>query len=309
MRSPSTIIAATRPQFFPAIAIPITCGTVVAWWEEGQFDTSRYLLSLLAGLALHGGMNMINDYFDHLRGTDDINTSPLTPYAGGSRVIQEGAMTAMEVYRFGRWLLLTGSIIGLYLALDGRPWIMAIGLFGLLSGFFYSAPPLFLSGRGLGELTVALNFGPLSTAGAYYIQSGGITMDVLMVSIPMSLLVVAILFISEFPDYHADKRTGKFTLVVRLGRERARAGLYLLILLALAAIPMGIITGAMPPVAITTALPILYGLKGARGLWRHCNDGPELLPYIRATIHTYTASGVVLILSFLISGTKGVEGW
>lgn len=305
MKDLKVIIAATRPQFFPAILTPITLGTAIAWCEGKGINIPYYLLSLLAGVACHGGMNLINDYFDHRRGTDDINLQPLTPYAGGSRVIQRGLMSPEEVYRTGKGLIFIACLIGLYLASNNRLWLIPVGLFGLLTGFFYSAPPLFLSGRGLGEVVVALNFGTLSVVGAYYIQSGNLGSEAVIPSIPISLLVAAILFINEFPDYWADRRTGKATLVVGLGRRRARIGLYLLISLTILSILFSVIMGSMPPLALLTVLPALYGFRAARGLWRHFEDEKGLLPYIRVTIHTYTATGVSFILLYIVTGLKG----
>ncbi len=302
MKDLKTFITASRPQFFPAIAIPIFLGVAVAYGEGRRIGVLYLLLTLLAGIAYHGGMNLINDYFDHLRGTDDMDPDPLTPYAGGSRVIQKGLVPPERVFRWGMSLLTTGTIIGLFIALNGRLWLIPIGLFGLFTGFFYSAPPLFLSGKGLGEVLVALDFGILPVIGSYYIQTGAFSMDALFASLPLSILVASILFVNQFPDCEVDRKTGKMNLVARFGRERMRYGLFALLALTLFLILGGIKEGGIPFLGLLCLMPSIYGFRAAYGLYREYDRKRELLTHMRAVIRVYTVTGILLIGVYLLEG-------
>ena len=108
-------------------------------------------------------------------GPTALNLSPLTPFAGGSRFIQNGLLTQRETLWLGAALLAAGTAAGLYLAWAATPLILVIGGLGLLSGYFYSAPPLFLAGRGLGEAIVGIDFGLLTVVGACMAQTKGFT--------------------------------------------------------------------------------------------------------------------------------------
>jgi 1,4-dihydroxy-2-naphthoate octaprenyltransferase len=119
--------------------------------------------------------------------------------------------------------LLISTSIGLILTIQKGPGVLLFGAVGAFSAFFYTAPPLRLAARrGLGELLVALNFGPLAVAGTVYALTGRVSWNDFLVGIPVGLLTAAILWINQFPDIEADRETGKYNLVVMLGRERAR---------------------------------------------------------------------------------------
>jgi len=244
---------------------------------------------------------VLNDYFDYLNGTDNINSTALTPFTGGSRMLQNKIMTPKETYFLGIALLMTGSVIGLYLAYERGFWLLLIGCAGLLSGYFYTAPPLFFVGRGLGELLVGLNFGLLSVVGSYYVQAQDISVGAVFASLPLSFLIAAILYINEFPDYDADKAVGKNHLVVRLGKKKARWGFVMLVTGAYAGIILGVILNLLPVTTLLAAIAGVLGIKAAQGLFQHYDKFNELIPSLKLTITTHLATGVALIVIFLAS--------
>ncbi len=293
-------LLATRPAFFPAIIFPVVLGTAAARKLDSLFDPLLFALTLAAALLYHGGMNVANDYFDHLNGTDAANKSPLTPFTGGSRMIQNSIMTPRETLVLAAALLSAGSAIGLYLATYcGWP-LLAIGAFGLISGVFYSAPPVFLAGRGLGELTVGLNFGLLTVSGAYFVQSGGINAQVVAVSLPLTLLVTAILYVNEFPDFDADKASGKKTLVVRLGLQRGRWGMVVITLLTYVSIIAPAVAGLTPPHTLLALATALFLIIATGYLFRSRKEPWALLLPIKCVIIAHSATGTVLVLSLII---------
>ncbi|MDM8560874.1 1,4-dihydroxy-2-naphthoate octaprenyltransferase [Candidatus Parabeggiatoa sp. HSG14] len=295
----ATWIMATRPQFFTVTILPILLGTVIAWHLQGIFLPLYFGLSLLAGLFIHAGINVLNDYFDHLNKTDELNKTPLTPFAGGSRMIQKGMLTPIETYRYGMLLLAAAIGIGLFLVwVRGLP-LLWIGLIGVLSGYFYSAPPFSFHSRGLGEVLVGLNFGILVVLGAYYVQTQTLSLVAIIAALPLAILVTAILYLNEFPDYAADKEAGKNTLVVRLGQMAARPIYALLILFSFIVIVLGVIFNNLPLLTLASLLVLPLGFFAIKTLYISYNKPIALIPAIKSTIMLHTLVSVLLILAFV----------
>ncbi len=178
--------------------------------------------------ALQLGANLINDYYDSL-GSDPLNLH-VTPFSGGSRVIQNREMSPGQVRALAYLFLALGAACGLSLIYLGRPWVALVGLLGLAAALGYSVSPLQLMSGGLGEFLIFLAFGPLLTWGAYYVQTGRLSLLGAMASLPLAFLITAIIWINEFPDLEADMAAAKRHLVARLGLQWSRwvyAGLML----------------------------------------------------------------------------------
>lgn len=300
----TTWFMATRPQFFTVIILPIILGTAFAWYEQHSFSFLYFIWALLAGIICHAAVNVFNDYFDHLNKTDIYNQTPLTPFAGGSRMIQNGLLTPTQTYYFGLTLLLLAVILGLALVWTRGLSLLWIGLIGILSGYFYSAPPFFFNGRGLGELLVGLNFGILSVLGAYYVQVQMLHLQPIIIAIPISCLVAAILYINEFPDYFADKQAGKKNLVVRLGKAQARWLYVLLISISFISIIISVFYQQLPPTGLFSLLTIPLAMLAIRVLFRHYNQPTALIPAIKYTIALHTLMSSILILIFIFNGNN-----
>jgi 1,4-dihydroxy-2-naphthoate octaprenyltransferase len=293
-------IKATRPQFFTIIILPILLGTAIANHLQGIFLPFYFGAALVAGLFTHAGINVINDYFDHLNKADDLNKTPLTPFAGGSRMIQKGILSAKETYHYGLLLLSIAVSIGLFLVwARGLP-LLWIGLIGVLSGYFYSAPPFSFHSRGMGEMLVGLNFGVLAVLGAYYVQTQTLNLTAVIAALPLTGLVAAILYINGFPDFVTDKQAGKNTLVVHLGK---RIPIYiLLILLSFIALIMGVIYHHLPLLSLFSLFTLPLGFKAIKTLYAHSDEeATKLIPAIKSTIMLHTLVSVFLILGFTIN--------
>ncbi len=186
-------LQATRSQFFVVIMLPIFLGSAVAWYDNKMFSIQYFALALLAGILCTAAANVLNDYFDHLNQTDIFNTDPLTPFAGGSRMIQNGVLRAQQMRNYGIILLILAIALGIFLVwARGMP-LLWIGFIGILSAYFYSAPPS-LHYFGLGEITIALNYGILAVAGAYFVQTQTYSVTAFFASLPMAWLAMAILY-------------------------------------------------------------------------------------------------------------------
>lgn len=295
-------IKATRPQFLTAIILPILLGTAIAWHTHHVFFPSYLGLALLLGIFSHLATNVLNDYFDHIHNTDEVNLTPLTPFAGGSRMIQKGLLSAEQTYRYGMLLLFISVLIAFVLVWLRGSYLLVIIAIGFLSGYGYSAPPLSLNRRGLGEITVGLNFGFLVVLGAYFVQTQSIAiLLVAFAALPLVWLMAALLYINEFPDFQADQQTGKNTLVVRLGLARARWVYHLLIGLAFASLILSVILGYLPLLSLLVLLTLPLGLRAIKTLHMYYDTSQALVPAIQKTIMLHVLVGSLLSIAFVLS--------
>ena len=218
-----------RLPFMTASVPPAILGGLVAWRMTGEIDLLILALAAVGAFFMHAGTNVVNDYFDHVSGCDEINVRFVRPFGGGSRLIQRGLMSPKEVYYGALLFFAIAAGIGLYLAYVSGWGLLIIGAIGLVSGYFYVDPRLNLAGRGVGEFLVGLNFGVLIVLGAFYAQTGWIALEPLVASLPLAILIAAVLWINEFQDMEADAAAGKRHVVYRIGRRRAAVVYYYLI--------------------------------------------------------------------------------
>jgi 1,4-dihydroxy-2-naphthoate octaprenyltransferase len=286
----SIYIKAMRLPFLTGSLIPVVLAAALGF-QHGYLDIMRLVLVLFGVGCLHLGANLINDYYDD-PGSDRINLHP-TPFSGGSRVIQDELMDAKTVWGMSMGFFVLGTAAGVLLALTGRPFVAVIGLMGFLAGYLYSASPASLMSRGLGEITIFLAFGPLITWGTYYVMSGLLTWEAFILGVPLGLLITAVIWINQFPDYEADRDAGKINCVVRLGRDRSRFIYSLLMLGPYAVVLLWVLirSGAWPYLAVILTIPI--ALKAIKILSAHYETYDEIIPAQALTIQTHLALGLV----------------
>ena len=180
-----------------------------------------------------------------------------------------------------------------------EPKILWIGITGVVCAYLYHAPPLKLCYRGLGELAVAVCYGPLIAAGTFLVQRGHVTADVLLVSIPLGLLIGAFLWINEFPDYAADKAAGKRTLVVRLGRPQASRAFALVVATAFGWLAL-LLLFKLPPAASLGLVGLLPAATAARKLWKNPEQTRAIVPAQAQTLLSFLlfaiGTGIGLLL-------------
>ena len=211
------LFQACRPKFLVASAAPILVGSFLAYATTGSFNLGLFVLALPAMMALQAGANMANDYFDHISGNDWANKNP-TPFSGGSRYIQQGILSPKAVLLAALTTLAAGSAIGILIVLLTKSvFILTLGIIGLLGGFFYTAPPIKLGYRYVGEFIIALLFGLFPVYASYYLQTETIDTVPLLPAAIVAILIFLVILINEFPDVSADAAVNKKTLIVHFG--------------------------------------------------------------------------------------------
>lgn len=293
-------LAEIRAPFFTATVVPILLGATIAWARTGSFHWGYFLLAMAGGLLLHTGTNVANDYYDHLSGTDDRNVEFVRPFTGGSRMIQEGILTPTEVLSGALISFALAAVVGLFLTYVRGPLIVLLGIIGIFSGFFYTAPPLNLVSRGIGEFFIGLNFGLLMTVGSYFVQTGSLAWEPAVASIPVALLITAVLYINEFQDAPADASAGKDHWVVRLGRKRAAWGYFFLILLTYLSIFLAAVLGATSPFTLIALATLPVAIRAVGVARAHYDEYLKLVPANAATVFMHLLTGLLLSAGYLL---------
>ena len=167
------VLRTTRLPFLSATIVPVLLGILIAA-RHGAFDLLSAVLTVIGASFVQLAINVSNDVFDTAQGADDANVTP-TKFSGGSRVIQYGLVSFRRMAGLATIFYLAAGAIGLLLlVLRGSPALLAIGVVGFIVGLGYTAPPLKFVYRGLGEIAVAIGFGPLMLLGAYVVQTRGV---------------------------------------------------------------------------------------------------------------------------------------
>ncbi len=292
--------AATRPAFLTASLMSCVIGLSVAWHDALAFDISLAMVTLLFALFAHAGVNVLNDYYDALNGTDAQNTDRIFPFTGGSRFIQNGVLTMTQTRNYGFALMACVAVAGLWLMERSAPQLMYVGLAGLFIGWAYSAPPFRLNSRGWGELCVAAGFLAI-TVGSDFVQRKGFDSTPFIAGLSYALLVTNLLYINQFPDRTADTAAGKLHWVARLQIQTARWGYSLIVLLCYAWLLVSVLLGWLPMLALIAFLALPLSIKAARLLLQHAAQPQQLGDAIKATIGAMMVHGSLLSLALLFS--------
>lgn len=293
-------IVAIRAPFFTAAIAPAIVGVAVAFYEGYAINWWHAVIALVGLVAIHGGTNLANDYFDHRSKNDWVNKTP-TPFSGGSRVIQEGTISPRAMFIYALACFAVGIVCGLYLwrVTPGNV-VLWLGIVGVASGFLYTALPVAIGYRGIGEFFVGLNFGPLAVLGSHYVQAGTLSPAALMASIPVGLLIAAVLYINEFPDYEADRQVNKKTLIVIFGPKRSRYGYVAIIALTYAAIAAFVALAGLPAWALLGMLTLPLAVKASAVLMRHYGEPYKLIPANGLTIVIHFATGILVAVGLAL---------
>ena len=279
----STLVRMTRPGFLiiTVVACLLGMATADACGHPPKLWTA--LATLVLALLAHAVGNVLNDVHDAISGADAANRSGISPFTGGTRLIQQGLVSVQQTRDLARALLLVLVPAGVLLALHSTGAVLWIGALGVFLAWTYSATPFKLMSRGLGELAVAAAWS-LVVVGADAVQRGGMFIIPVLTSLSYGLLIANILLINGVPDAQADASVGKATLAVRAG-ARGAALLYAWVaLLAHGWLAWGVWQFLQPERAIWGLLSAPLSAAAAVLLWQRVDTPQRLRPAIVLTI-------------------------
>jgi 1,4-dihydroxy-2-naphthoate octaprenyltransferase len=298
-----TWIRAFRLHYVPTSIFPALLGSVIAWASFREFNVWYFVLVIIGVTVHHIGLNMIDDVFDYLHAVDRSRNEEKNPYTGGSGVLTGGLLHASHVLAASIFCYFTAIIIAIFFSIFvGWP-ILIFTTIGAFSSIFYTMPPIRYGYRGLGELSLLINFGPVVCLGAFYVQTRSIAWEPFIISLIPGFLMWSMIIINEIPDYEEDRRAGKLNLVVRFGRKPGVA-LYLAgLMCAYGTILLSAsfkVTSFFILLGLTT-VPMAY--NSFRILNENYMDKMKIAPANLATIKVHALTLSCLIISYLVPGT------
>jgi 1,4-dihydroxy-2-naphthoate octaprenyltransferase len=286
---------AARPRTLPAAVAPVLVGTALAA-THGTFHWLRFAAAMLGAIFIQIGTNLSNDYSDARRGADtEDRLGPVRVTAGG--LVPPRQVLVATYVAFGLAVL-----AGAYLIATAGWELALIGVLSILAGVLYTGGPRPYGYEGLGEVFVFLFFGVVAVAGSYFAQTEHWTWEAFVLAVPVGLLASAILVVNNVRDLDTDRRAGKRTLAVRLGRDRTRVMYAAMLALAFLTAPLPWLLGSdlagpwlmLSWLAIPLAVPLVRTV-GTR------TDGPSLNRALAGTGQLQLAFCVLLGAGILAS--------
>ncbi len=283
-----------RPFSFTASVVPVAAGGALAALN-GLFNWPLFLAALFASVLLHIGTNVTNEIFDVRRGVDTI-TSPRASHA-----ILKGRIRDREAFAVVGVAFLVAALLGVYLIIE-RGWpIAALGLIALVGGWGYTAPPLQYKYRTVGLPLVFALMGPLMVMGGYYAVTGLWSWQALALSVPVGLLVTAILHGNEWRDITDDARMGSATLSIRYGRKAAYYGYISLVVGAYMALSVSVLLGWLPPASLLAMLSMPLLVRQLRDAELGVAGQQRAIAKIDLeTAQLHAAFGLLMVLGLLL---------
>ncbi len=293
---------ATRVPFLTATLVPVGLAGAVAAYDGG-FAFGWWLLALVCAVCAHLGLNIANDLAD-AEGSDAVNVTP-TPFSGGSRVMQYGLVSKSQMLALSLGCYGVTILTGLWLAAARSWWLLVIGVIALVLSVGYSAAPLRLVHRGLGEPVVALGFGPIMAGGAYLAVTQAWSWPVVYASLPIGILIALVLYVNQIPDRIADAQAAKRTLTVRWPKDRVIQAYAIAVAVAMLLILVGPLLGITPWWTLLGLLPLPLAVPVLRGMRRSYDAPFGLLGAMGYNILLHLTTGVLLIVGYLVAAVTG----
>ena len=288
-------LMAARPRTLPAAIAPVLVGTAVAVESEGHLPrVGAFLAALIGSIFIQIGTNLANDYSDAKRGADTVDR------LGPVRVTSAGLVTPQRVLT-ATWVAFGVAVLcGIYLTAVAGLAILLIGVLSIAAGVLYTGGPRPYGYAGLGEVFVFLFFGLVAVNGSYYVQVERLDALPLGLSIAVGFLATAILVVNNVRDVETDRRAGKNTLAVRMGRRNAVALYRLLVLGAYVVLPIALLaseTSALPLIAL---LSLPMAIAPMRTMSNR-TDGPSLNAALAGTGALLGAFSLLVTIGLLLA--------
>ncbi len=282
--------------FLYAGLLPYLLGAAWAYGRAGTFDAIAFWSGLAGVVFAVVGVEAFNEYFDSRMGTDRVfNPAELPPMSD--------AVLWLGVAAFA-----IAFAVGIHLTLRGGWPILAFALLGGAAAIFYVAPPIRWAYRGLGELVIALSYGPWMVLGSLYLHTRTVSWQALFASLVPGCLIMALAVVNAIPDYHQDRLVGKRNLVVRLGRRRA-VSLYLALAAAgLAVVPIGVALGVFPFASLAALLAVPLLVSSGRAALTTYESPRAFVPAVRSIVGCYLVAVLLFTAGVLASALRSVAG-
>jgi len=298
---------AVRFHYVPPSFLPAILCSLIAWCSGHRPDVPGFVLVVIGVTVNHFGLNMLDDVCDYWHAVDKRAVDDKNPYTGGSGVLTEGLLLPKQLAAAAALCFLVTAVIGVYLAAT-RGWpILALGLFGVFCSVFYTLPPIKFGYRGLGELGLLINFGPVIGLGSYYVQARTLALEPLLVSLVLGVMMWSEIVINEIPDYEEDRAGGKMNIVARLGKKNGMLLFVTGLVVAYVILAITAFGGFAPPILLMGLVSLPLAIKSIVILRRNYRYKLAMIPANLAMIKAHVLTGVGMIAAYAVySLEKGV---
>jgi 1,4-dihydroxy-2-naphthoate octaprenyltransferase len=294
----------TRAQFLPLIVVPISLGTALSFYQRHIFIPAYFIIAVVGSISLHLAANAIDDVYDFESGVDEISETTFPKDFAAWKVLPRKLMSTNQAKAIAYSLFAASFMAAFYFAITVGPWAIILGVAGILLAYFYVAPPLRLDyrGKGLGELSIFLSFGPIPVLGSFYVQTGQLSLVALATSVPLGVLTTTILLNHDMIFYDVYVQGRKFSLTAVIGRRNtafvslgptAFAYAFTIYLAVARVVPAYSLAALIPAVLIVKNLPTYVKKKGA--------IPPEYVKITGSAMLADILFGVVFTISLLLA--------
>lgn len=283
----------TRPHTLTAAFVPVLLGTALSANEQ-PIHGLLFVSMLVASLLIQAATNMFNEYYDFARGLDNQHSVGI-----GGAIVRHGVKPS-TVLGLGFAFLGAAVLLGVYISANSSWWIALVGLVSMAAGYFYTGGPYPIAYTPFGEITSGFFMGFVITQIAYFIQTGNINIISMFVSVPISILIGAIMLANNIRDLDGDKKSGRRTVAILLGREKAIKLLAGMFIVSYVFILVLIIIFSLSPWLLTTFVSIPKAVSAVRGFVGK-TEPMQMMPAMKATAQTNTIFGFLMAISFFIS--------
>lgn len=282
-----------RPHTLTASFVPVFFGTMVAW-SSGPLNIPLFFAMMLAALLIQAATNMFNEYYDYKRGLDTEHSVGI-----GGTIVRDGIKPKTVLYLALSFFAIA-ILLGLYITFNSSLWIAVVGFISMIIGYLYTGGPLPIAYTPFGELFSGFLMGTVMISISYYIQTLVLTSTIIWLSIPIALFIASILMANNIRDLDGDKKNGRKTLAILLGRQNAIRFLALLFILAYGFTAYFIAVKMLPIISLIAFLSIFKAVQVIRG-FQGKTEPIEMMPAMINTGKTNTIYGLLLGISLFIN--------
>ena len=283
-----------RPQFLLLSVVLAFLGTCIAWYD-GYFHLGYALLAFAGLLLCHISVNVLNDYFDYRSGIDlEVRR---TPFSGGSGILPPALLKPRQVFWLGSVSFLLAIPIGVYFVMT-RGWLLLPLL--LIGGICILVYTPFITKVGWPEWAPGAGMGALPILGMYFVQSTAYTLPAIIAAIPSGILVHNLLLLNEFPDVEADRKAGRKTLPIIMGRTRASIVYSVLTLVVYLWIIGAVVARQMPAFSLLALLTLPLAIKAIQGALKH-QEMSKLVPAMGNNIMVVLLTQLLLGIGYILA--------
>lgn len=284
----------TRPQFLLLSVVLAFLGTCMAWYDD-FFHLGYALLAFVGLLLCHISINVLNDYFDYRSGIDlEVKR---TPFSGGSGILPAALLKPKQIFWFGAVCFLLAIPIGVYFVMT-RGWLL-LPLLLIAAGCILLYTP-FLLKLGWPEWAPGVGMGTLPILGMYFVQTTAYTFPAIIAAIPSGILVHNLLLLNEFPDAEADRKAGRKTLPITMGKAEASMLYSVLTVVVYLWIIGGVVVGLMPAFSLIALLTLPLAIKAIQGALKHQDLG-KLMPAMGNNVLVVLLTQLLLGIGYILA--------